>query len=165
MNKYAFTAWNEHMAKAKGASLPISSKMAFEICAQLRGKEVAKAQEMLRQIAHLEKPLPLRRFHKDRGHKAKVGPGAYPVNAAREIGRLLETAAANAQSQGLGEHLVIRHICANRAAKQMHYGRFYGREMKRTHVEVVLEEAEEIPPQKEKQQEKRRAQPAERKKS
>ena len=143
MNRYAFTEWNEHMAKAKGAGLPISAKMAMEICTHIRGKPLLIAKRELQEIAALRLPLPLRRFHKDRGHKAKIGPGAYPVKAAREIGRLLESAEANAQSQGLGDSLVIRHICAHRASQPGHYGRFHGRKMKRTHVEVVLEEAKE----------------------
>ncbi len=57
--------------------------------------------------------------------------------------KLLDAAEANAQFKGLNTSLLhIAHLCAHRAGAPVHPGR-RGRTMKRTHVEVVVEEKPE----------------------
>ena len=55
---------------------------------------------------------------------------------------LLKSVEANAQFKGLhSSNLQIVHICAHRAARPMRSGRQRGRQTKRTHVEIVLQES------------------------
>ena len=62
-----------------------------------------------------------------------------------EFIKLIESAEANAQFKGLNtSKLVISHISANKASKAWHYGRKSRRKMKRTNVEVIVEENTKI---------------------
>ena len=83
----------------------------------------------------------MKRFNKDIGHKkGKIAAGRFPKKASSEMLKLLVSAEANAQVKGLSaEDLVIIHVRACKATSRMHYGRFYGREMKRTNVELVVQ--------------------------
>jgi large subunit ribosomal protein L22 len=131
----------ENTAKAAGLSLSISMKDSVEICNFIRGKNLKKSVETLKQIAEKKRALPLRRFNQNRGHKPGIGPGAYPVNTCNEIIKILENAEANAQFKGLNTtHLIINHIRAHKAATPYHAGRQRRRKMKRTNVEVVVSE-------------------------
>jgi large subunit ribosomal protein L22 len=135
----------EHVAKALGLTLPISTKHAIEICTFIRKKEIQRAKTMLEDVIKLKIPVPLKRFNWNVGHKkGKIMAGRYPVKACKEILKLIKSAEANAQFKGLNtSNLIITHIAANRAAKQQHYGRQRRREMKRTHVQIMLEEKAE----------------------
>ena len=58
-----------------------------------------------------------------------------------EIIKLMEDVEANAQFKGLNtSNLVIAHISAHKAGKAWHYGRKSRRKMKRTTIEIVVEE-------------------------
>lgn len=129
------------MAKAVGRSLPISTKQAIEICDFIRYESVSNAKDILNNVVNEKKIVPFKRFNADVGHKRKTGPGRYPKKASKEIIKLLETVEANAQFKGLNTtNLVIKHLCANKARKQWHFGRKRRRRMKRTNVEVIVEE-------------------------
>ncbi|MBW2983682.1 50S ribosomal protein L22 [Candidatus Woesearchaeota archaeon] len=140
--KYANKKYEpEHMAKAVGTSLSISTKHAIEICTLLRCKELSYAKELLKKAIEKKQAIPFTRFNKDVGHKPGIGPGRYPKKASGEILKLLECVEANAQFKGLNtSELVINHICAHKAGKAMRYGRQRGRTSKRTHVEVMVKE-------------------------
>jgi len=142
MTTYRYSVQDvENTAKAAGLSLSISMKDSVEICNFIRGKNLKKSVEALKQIAEKKRALPLRRFNQNRGHKPGVGPGAYPVNTCTAIIKILENAEANAQFKGLNTtHLVISHIRAHKAATPYHAGRQRRRKMKRTNVEVVVSE-------------------------
>lgn len=130
------------MAKVAGISLPISTKHSIEICNFIRNKNLSKARDLLKEVIELKKTIPFKRFTGDVGHKkGKIGPGRYPKKASIEIIKLLNTAEANAQFKGLNtSNLVIKHICANKASTPWRYGRQRRRKMKRTHVEIIVEE-------------------------
>lgn len=129
------------MAKAIGVALPISFKKSVEICNHIRGKAVADAKNILKDASKLKKAIPFKRFTNGAGHKKIKGAGKYPVKACSEIVKLIESVEANAQFKGLNtSQLIIRHICAQKGGKAWHYGRKRGRKMKRTTIEVVLEE-------------------------
>ncbi len=131
----------EHMARGMGRSLPISSKKSIEICKYVRNKTVEKAKNMLEEVITMKKAVPHTRFNKDTGHKKGIGPGRYPIKACTEILKLIKSVEANAQFKGLNtKNLVITTICANRAEGQWHFGRQRRQRMKRTHIEVVMEE-------------------------
>ena len=140
------------MARALGRSLPISTKQSIELCRFIRNKPVKKAKEVLNAVARLKMPVPFKRFVGGLGHKKKIGPGSYPAKAAKEILKLVEGVEANAQFKGLNTNdLVIAHIKADKASKTWHFGRQRRRQMKRTNLELVVEE---MPSKKEEKAEK-----------
>jgi len=140
--KYAIKSFDkEHMARVAGRALPISTKYCVEVCNFIRNKWVGDAKKILNEVIQKKRAVPLRRFNKDIGHKKSIGPGRYPIKVSKEIITLLDGVEANAQFKGLNTaDLMISHICANRSAKQWHYGRQTRRVMKRTDVEIVVEE-------------------------
>ena len=131
----------EHMAKVSGNALPISTKQSIEVCNFIRSKGLNKAKDILNRVVDMEVAVPFKRFNGDTGHKKGIGPGKFPVRTSEEIVKLLESVEANAQFKGLDTgKLVIKHICANKAAKSWHYGRQRRRKMKRTNIDIIVEE-------------------------
>ena len=153
INKYAVQGLNEeHSAKAKSNAVSISTKHCIEICSFIRKKNLQKAKELLKLAIEKKQAIPFKRFTGDTGHKkGKIASGRYPVKACTEILNILESVEANAQFKGLNtSNLVISHICANKASTPWRYGRHIRRKAKRTHIEVVVQEAAEKKPKKEK---------------
>lgn len=139
--KYAYQNFNDHTVKASGRALPISTKVAVEICNRVRGMSVDKALIYLKRVTELKEAVPFKRFNDGVGHRrGPMAAGRFPVKAAQHVAAVIASAQANAQAQNFDESLKIVHICANKAAGQMHQGRQRSRQMKRTHVEVVLKE-------------------------
>lgn len=145
-NKYSINNFDaEHMARALGNSLPISTKHSIEICSFIRNKSLNEAKKILSLVAEHKKTIPFRRFNKGIGHKKITGPGRYPEKASKEIIKLLESVEANAQFKGLNtSNLIISHICAHISSKTWHYGRKRRRKAKRTNIEIVVMEAKKI---------------------
>ena len=142
MKGYTFKSYNEvNMARAIGMALPISFKQSVEICRFIRNKNISNAKEMLQDVVKKKAAVPFRRFNFDLGHKKKIGPGRYPQKASEEFIKLIENVEANAQFKGLNtSNLTIAHISAHRAGKIWHFGRKSRRRMKRTNVEIIVEE-------------------------
>ena len=141
--KYAFQEYNkENQARAVGVALPISFKHSFEVCNHIRKRTLQRAKKILQDVIEVKKAVPYRRYDFDLSHKKETGPGRYPVKCATEILTILESAEANAQFKGLNtSNLVIVHLSAHNAGKVWHNGRQSRRKMKRTHIEVVLQES------------------------
>jgi large subunit ribosomal protein L22 len=139
----------EKAAMAYGRELRISHKYAVELCRELRGKKLEKAKEYLQEIIEMRRPLPLRRHKKGVAHRKglrKAYAGRYPVKAAKHVLKVLRSAEANAEYNGLDkERLYIRHISAS---KGRIIKRFFPRAFARAtphnrhtaNVQVVLEE-------------------------
>ncbi len=144
MSQYKYSATvNEHRARAVGLLMPISTKQSIEICRVIRGKNIQNAKKILNESKDMKKPIPYTRFTEGAGHKHGIGPGKYPVKACREILNLVNLVEANAQHKGLDtSSLEIIHICAKKGPKSWHYGRQSRIAMKRTHVEIIVEEKE-----------------------
>lgn len=142
MKGYSFSNYDKtHMARALGAALPISFKYSVEICKLIRNKNIIEAKKLLKNVAERKIAVPFQRYNFDLGHKKKIGPGRYPEKASREITRLIEGVESNAQFKGLNtSNLVITHIGAHKAGKVWHYGRKSRRKMKRTTIEICVEE-------------------------
>jgi large subunit ribosomal protein L22 len=140
--KYSIKTYDkDHMARAIGIALPISFKQSVEICNFIRKKSVVSAKKQLGEVLEKKRAIPFRRFNFDLGHKKKIGPGRYPESASKEFIRLIESVEANAQFKGINtSNLIISHASANKAAKAWHYGRQSRRRMKRTNVEILVEE-------------------------
>ncbi len=130
-------------AKAVGKNLSISTKNAIEICSFIRGKSLQKAKEILERVIEKKQAIPFKRFTEGAGHKKGLaGGGKFPVKACAEILNILKLAEANASYKGLNTaSLVLKHVKADKASKPIRYSRHRGRLMKRTHVEVIVEEA------------------------
>ena len=142
MTNYKYSSGiNENSAKAIGLSLPISTRQSIEICSFIRGKKLQDAKKILESVLKKKTVIPFKRFTNGLGHKPGIASGRYPQNASEQILKMLKSVEANAQFKGLSTaDLIIKHISANRASKSWHYGRIRGRQMKRTNVEVVVEE-------------------------
>ena len=139
-NNYSAQVEGE-VAKVLGKDLPISKKHSVEICHFLRNRKLKQAQELLKRVLAKEMAVPYKRHVWNLGHKEGAkGPGRYPLKAAEEILGLLEAVETNAQFKGMNtSNLVICHICAHKASSPRHYGRQSG-QMKRCHVEVIVQE-------------------------
>ena len=142
MKEYTFRNYNpEHMARAIGMALPISCKQSVEICGFIKNKNISEVKTMLRKVAEKKTAIPFKRYNRDLGHKKKIGPGRYPEKASIEFIKLIENVEANAQFKGLNtSNLVIAHVSAHKAGKVWHFGRKSRRKMKRTNVEIIVEE-------------------------
>lgn len=136
-------------ALASGRDLRISPKAAREICRYVRGMMLEDAKERLREVIDLERPIPYLRHNKKVPHRGGVqgfDAGRYPVKAAGEILKVLESVEANAEFKGLySDRLKIAHIAAHRGRVIRKYiPRAFGRSSpyfeKLTHVEVAVEE-------------------------
>lgn len=132
------TADSGHVAVARALDLPVSTKHCIELCRTLRYKNTAAAKQILENVVSLRRPIPFRRFTKDRGHKPGMAAGQYPRNAAKEILKLIHSVEANAQVKGLNaSNLKITKILANKASIPVTGGR-HRSATKRTHVEVEV---------------------------
>lgn len=137
---YALKDKGENSAFAVGKDLSISTKKAVEVCKKVRNKNLASAKKILEDTIALKTPIPFTRFNRDMGHKPGIAAGRFPVKTAKLILEVIESAESNAQNKGLNtHHLVVHHICAQKASRPPHYGR-RRRKTKRTHIEVVLQE-------------------------
>src|SRR3989338_2546033 len=87
---------NDHIAKVKGFNLPISTKFTVEICNFIRGKDLKKAKNLLKNVTEQKIPVPFKFALRDLGHKKGIGPGRYPVKASEHILGLLKTVDSNA---------------------------------------------------------------------
>lgn len=140
--KYASKQEGDTVARVSGRDLDISTKYGIEVCSHIRGKPLAKAKHILQDAIDMKRPIPLRRFTNGPGHKpGAMGAGRYVVKTSSTILGLLKSAEANARNKGLNaKNLVVASILAQKASTPLRYGRQRRRSMKRTHVEVVLQE-------------------------
>jgi large subunit ribosomal protein L22 len=103
--KYAYNEENNSKtARAMGKTLKISPKHSVEICSAIRGMEVEKAKNYLKEVIEMKKAVPFKRYNKKVGHRRglKNWPsGMYPVKAAKEILKIVKNAEANAEYKGL----------------------------------------------------------------
>ncbi len=134
----------KNMAKAVGLALPVSLKKSVEVCDFIRGKNLQKSINQLNRVIKQEIAVPFKKFNCGGvGHKKGMAAGRYPIKTCMEITRILKDAQANAEHKGLNAgNLIIKHICAKSGSKSYHYGRKRRRLMKRTHIEIIVEEPE-----------------------
>jgi len=134
----------EHLATARGTNLGISTKFTREIGKFICGKKLVVAKKMLNGVIDLTVAVPFRRYNFDLGHKVgSVGPGRFPVKAAKEMLNLVESAEMNAINKGLdSDSLYVYRVITNKGTTQMKAGRHRGRHTKRTHIQVDLAEKE-----------------------
>ena len=150
MSPYSTKADPKTMAKAYGKELNISPKHAVELCRFLRGKKVPVAEDLLNKIVTKDVAVPFKRFlHSVSHRRGKVGPGKYPVKAAKMMLKLIEDVKGNAEFKGIDpESTVIAHISAykGRTTESVFHrarGRTTPKRIETVNIEIVIEETEE----------------------
>jgi large subunit ribosomal protein L22 len=135
--------------KASGRDLRISPKAAREICKSIRRNSLDEARRFLQDVIDMKRAVPYRRHKKEVPHKAgldKWYAGRYPVKAAREILKVLDSLEANCEDQGFDvERVRLVHVCAQRARVLKRFvPRAFGRSSPNyehlTHIELLAEE-------------------------
>lgn len=140
--KYSYNGKTQNVSKAVLRDAPISTKVAIEMCSYLRGRSAASAKHLLALVLEKKHAIPFKRFTDGVGHKkGALSSGRYPQKASEHFLRLIKSAEANAADKSLSEDLVIGHLAAHKASTPWHFGRLRRRQMKRTHVEIVLHES------------------------
>jgi large subunit ribosomal protein L22 len=129
------------MAKSSGSNLKISFKKSVELSRALRGKKVDFAIKYLEKVTLQKQVVPYVRFKAEMAHKkgAGIDTGGYPVIVAKEFLKLVKSAKKNASEKGLDEkNLVVVSISAKKGTSRYRMGRYSGRHMKSTTVEVIV---------------------------
>jgi large subunit ribosomal protein L22 len=146
MTKYKYTfKETENLAYAVGRDLSISPKHSIEICNAIRHQKISRAKAILKDAMDLNVAIPFRKFTFDLGHKAKIGPGRYPVNACKGILSVIESAEANAKFKNMDvETLYIAIAASQKASCPFRYGRHSRRKSKRAHIEIALKESKKV---------------------
>ena len=138
-------------AKAMLKNRPASLKYATEICREIKGQPVEKAEKLLQEIIDAKRYLPLKKYRKKVPHRkgnALSGQkaGKYPVNTCKAFLELISYAKANAENKGLDpEKLVVKHVFACQGYRRINMqpkGRIAGkrRQKKSIHLEIILQE-------------------------
>ena len=150
----------ERMARATGKELTISPKHSVEICRAIRGLPITSAIDLLESVIAKKEAIPFKRYkamvpHKRRSGYSKkgIGPGRYPVKAAKEILKVIKSAQANAEKTiddvtEEGENLRIVTAAASRGRVLMGFmPRAHGRGEKinqeTVNIEIILEMTED----------------------
>jgi large subunit ribosomal protein L22 len=142
-------------AKAMLKNRPVSLKYSTEICNQIKGIPVRKAERFLGNIIVHKEFLPLVRYHKKVPHRkgqsvAGMKAGRYPENTCKAFLELISYAKANAENKGLdADKLLVRHCFACkgfRRFKMQPKGKIAGkrRRAKSAHLEIILQEVASI---------------------
>jgi len=144
----------KNIAKAFLSNQRISLKFATELCREIKGKKLSKAERFLQDIMEHRAFLPLRVYRKKVAHrkgesKSFTKSGRYPERVCRVFLKLLDLVKANADFKGLDtESLGIVHAFASQGLKRYSFqpkGRITGkrRARKSAHIEVVVREFKE----------------------
>ena len=108
---YSVIMDERNTARAMGYELHISPKKSEELCRALRGMSLGAAKKYIEDIIIMKRAVPFKKYTEGAGHKPGMGPGKYPINAAREIRKIMINAEGNASYNGLDpEHMKIAHI-------------------------------------------------------
>jgi large subunit ribosomal protein L22 len=138
----------DESAITMGKNLPISPKHAREICKALKGKGIEEAKEWLDEVIGMKIAVPFRKYRKKIGHRrGLVGwdAGRYPVKAAKEIRKVIESLENNITFKELNvPEMKITSIFAMRGRKiQGIFTRAQGRSTPKYQVLVHIQVAAE----------------------
>ena len=135
-------------AKALSKEQPVSPKFAREVAGMIRGMKVDTARQALEDVIDKKRAVPLKRYNKRVSHKPGVGPGRYPVKAAKAILGVLDSAASNAEYKGLDvSNMAIATISVARGRTiPGHMPRAHGRatqwNQETVNIEIIISEVE-----------------------
>jgi len=139
---YSTKKIEENMAKCVARDAEISTKTSIEIANQIRGKLTSRAKQILKDSIDLKRPIPYKRFTNGPGHKkGNIASGRYSIKTCNYFLKLIQSAESNAQDKGLStKDLLIKHLIVQKASRPWHYGRQSRIKMKRSHVEIIVQE-------------------------
>ena len=149
MKGYSITEIPEKSAIARVKETDISLKDAVNIAHFLRGKKLERVRDLIDGVIEKKTPVPYFRYLDSVSHKKGMGPGRYPVKAAKAFRELIDNAEANAEFKSLNmDALVVKHIAASKGRMIKKYTpKAYGRAGANfkdlINLEIVLEEVEE----------------------
>ena len=147
--KYVIETDKKKSARATSVNTPISPRDALEIVRTVKGMKLERAKDYLEKVISKTNAVPYRKFLDSVSHKRGIGPGRYPVRAAKYVLETLTNAENNAEFKQLdSEKLVIKNAVAQPAPPIKYYtykafgssGHFY---RERVHIQIILEELEE----------------------
>ena len=122
----------------RGSFLPISFKASVNIARFIKGREVKKALKILEGVMEKKIAVPYVKYNRKVAHKPGIGPGRYPVKAARYFIGILKNGINVAKNKGMDENkLYIKRIEVNRSISKRRAKRL-GR--KATSIIIELEE-------------------------
>ncbi len=133
----------ETEAKARGVNLSVSRKHCMEIGRFIKGDSVEKAKEKLERVIEKDLAVPYTRYNSDLAHrKGGKGPGRYPINASKEVLKLLKSAEQNAiNNQGMAQdRLYISEFFTTQGQRFQTPRRQRGEKPKSAHITIKLRE-------------------------
>ncbi|AAT43230.1 50S ribosomal protein L22 [Picrophilus oshimae] len=128
MKGYSIKEFPERSARARIREIDISLKDAVNVAHFLKGMDLDSAKNVLDNVIEKKVPVPYFRYMDSVSHRKGIGPGRYPVKAARAFKKLLEDVSANAEFKGLSDSLEIVHIAVSKGRMIKKYTpKAYGR--------------------------------------
>lgn len=149
MKGYSIQQVPERSAIARAKEVDISLKDAVNLAHYLREMPLERAKNTLEKVISKEAPVPYFRYLDSVSHRKGMGPGRYPVRAAKAFLDLLNNVEANAEFKSLDtDSLVIRHISASKGNVIKKYSpKAYGRAgaffRDLINIDIVVEEVTE----------------------
>jgi large subunit ribosomal protein L22 len=139
------------IAKAFASNQRVSLKYASEICREIKGKPLERAEKFLMNVIEKKEFLPLVKYNKKIPHrkgesKSGVKSGRYPQKTCKAVLGLLNSVKTNADFKGLdAENLLIVHAFASQGFRRLAHqpkGKISGKGWKRksAHIEIIARE-------------------------
>ncbi len=127
-------------ATARGRNLRVSHKDLREIARYIQGDSVEKARARLQRVIAKEEAVPFKRHTEGAAHRSgNMTGGRYPVKAAKEVLRILESAEQNALHQDMQEDtLRVYRVISNKGRNQYKPSRRRGQTMKLSHLTLTI---------------------------
>ncbi len=91
--------------QVKREGMPISLKHTHEIMEAVKGKQISKANALLKKVLAKQAYIPFRKYP-SKGHKHGV-PAGYPQKATKQVVSMLEELKANAKNMGFDESKIV----------------------------------------------------------
>ncbi|MCL4376620.1 hypothetical protein M1558_03995 [Candidatus Parvarchaeota archaeon] len=91
--------------QVKREGMPISLKHTHEIMEAVKGKQISKANALLKRVLAKQAYIPFRKYP-SKGHKQGV-PAGYPQKATKQVISMLEELKANAKNMGFDESKIV----------------------------------------------------------
>ncbi|OYT34429.1 MAG: 50S ribosomal protein L22 [Candidatus Aenigmarchaeota archaeon ex4484_52] len=105
-------------SKVLGKNLPISRKYSVEVGRNIKGINLKKARDLLKNSIEKKKAIRFTKYKKSAGHRLGGIIGRYPVNVCKSFDNLLNTLEKNAIDKGLDEKkLIIKYVFVAKAFK------------------------------------------------
>ena len=114
-----------------------------EIGRMIKGKKVKDAINFLQNVIKLKQPVEFVRYTEGAAHKKGIrGGGRYPVNASKEVLKLLNSILKDAENRGFDtEKLYIKYFVVSKGYRfpRPRRDRFRPQRAKSTHIYILSE--------------------------